>query len=91
MNAFKTAIEEIKNNAEKAGVIITDDEIAEKLSISRDEYAACLVTDTTSLEMLESIVSNFSAYSTSTFEIFSFETALEPPEPPLPGDPDNDE
>ncbi|MBO9151378.1 hypothetical protein ACFOTA_04115 [Chitinophaga sp. GCM10012297] len=92
MNVFKIAIEEIKNNAEKGGVVITDDEIAAKLSISREEYATYLRTDTASIEILESIASNFKAYSTFSIELVSFEeTALDPPEPPLPGDPEGDE
>ncbi len=91
MNVFKAAIEEIKSNADKAGVIITDDEIAVKLSISRDEYDTYLRTGTAPFEILESIASDFKAYSTFSTGVASFEeTALEPPEPPLPDDPDKD-
>lgn len=89
-NPFTYVVEEIKNKSEKAGTPITDDQIAQELLISREEYIKYLAADSTPREILQFLASKFKNFSTFEVVEFSFESEIEPPPTPDPNEPDDE-
>lgn len=89
-NGFTIAVQEIKRNSIKAGTSVTDEEIAQKLGISNEEYLNYLTLESIPRRILLSLASNFKAFSTLTSKHVSFERTVETPSVPDPSDPDSE-
>ncbi|WP_142686377.1 hypothetical protein [Chitinophaga polysaccharea] len=90
-SVFSFAVNEIKNKSEKAGTPIADDEIAEALLITREEYSKYLTADSCPLEILQLLATKFKDFSTlEIVEFSSYERAIQPPPTPDPDEPDDE-
>lgn len=81
---FVKFITDIKDNAAKQGIIITDDDIANRLAIPFSDYGKYRSTDSAPFRILQTLTDSFRAFTTWEFQIVSFETEHEVPDPPIP-------
>lgn len=83
VNAFALAVKDIKTNAEKAGKHFNDEEIAQKLSISEDEFINYMRKDSP-IGVFKKLITEFADYSRVITTEVIHETEHEAPGPLSP-------